>query len=134
MTDPEGNGVVVVVFPLGVVAGTAVEGVDDVIGREGRVRREDANLEIAELVGLHLAVFQPDQQSIRCFDVVVDCDEVLSEKAADRGEVTFGHPGPEMLLEVDDLDGSRRLRCGLSRRERGKAEGGRKEEETHEPC
>jgi len=49
---PNSRGVVVVAFSLGVVCGAAVECVDDVVGGEGGVRREDAKLKIAELVGL----------------------------------------------------------------------------------
>ena len=133
LAHPDCRGVVVVVFALGVVAGAAVECVDDVVGGEGGVRREDANLKIAEFVGLELAVLQIDQESVDGLDVVIHFDEIFGEEAANRGEVAFGHGGPEMLLEVDDFDGGGERAGSLSKRRQGKCDGeSQKEEEgTH---
>jgi hypothetical protein len=128
LADPYGDGVVVVVLPLGFVAGAAVEGVDDVVGSEGGIRREDADLEVAELIGFELAVLEVDQKCIDGLDTVVDFDEILREEVANGGEVAFGHGGPEMLLEIYDFDGgggwARDLsegRCGEGQQEREEA-------------
>jgi hypothetical protein len=131
LTNPHGRGVVVIVLALGLVFRAAVEGVDDVIGREGGVRREDANLKVAELVRLELAVFQADQQGVDCLDVIIHFNEVFGEEASHSGEVAFGHCCPEMLLEVDDLDRSRSWGGGLRRQGCGECK--KKEEDgTHE--
>jgi hypothetical protein len=126
LANPHGSGVVVIVLALGLVVSAAVEGVDDVIGREGGVRREDANLQVAKLIRFELAVLQVDQQSVDCLDVIIHFDEVFGEEAAYCGEVTFGHGGPQILFEIDDLD--RSGSSGLSRRRYGER---KEEEETH---
>lgn len=117
LANPHGRRVVVVALALGFVFGAAGEGVDDVISRKGGVRREDAHLEVAEFIRLELAVFQVDQESIDGLDAVIHLDEISREEAPNRGEVAFRHGGPEMLLEVDDFDRSRRwvgsLRWGV---------------------
>jgi hypothetical protein len=110
---PYGDGVVVVVLHLGVVVGAAVEGVDYVVGGEGGVGGEDADLEVAEFVGVELAVLEGDQQRVYRLDLLVDLDEVFGEEAADCREVAFGHGGPQVLFEIYDFDGGWGLGGGL---------------------
>ena len=98
LADPDGDGVVVVGLCLGIVGGAAVDGVDNVVGGEGGVGAEDADLQITEFVGLDLAVLEGDEERIDCLDSVVDLDEVFGEEVADGGEVAFGHRGPEVLF------------------------------------
>ena len=105
LSDPDSRGIVVVALALRFVVGPAVEGIDDMIRGESRVRREDANLEIAELVGLELAVLQVNEESVDGLDLVVNFNEIPGEKTANGGEVPLGHRGPEMLFEVDDFNG-----------------------------
>ena len=129
LTDPDGGGVIIVALALGFVLSAAVEGADGVIGGQCRVRREDADLEIAKLVRLKLAVLQVNQKSVDCLDVVIHFDEIFGEEIAHGGEVAFSHRGPEMLLEIDDFDWGwswvRRL-CGG-----GHGECQKEEEGTH---
>ena len=132
--DPHSRGVVVVARALGFVLGATVESVDDVIGGERRVWGENAHLEVAEFVGLELAVFQADQERIDCLDVILHFDEIFGEETAHGGEVAFGHGGPELLLEIDDFDGRGSRGSSLSRRECGEANCGGQKEKTHEPC
>jgi hypothetical protein len=128
LAHPYSDGVVVVVLSLRFVISTAVESVDDMVGGEGGVRREDADLEVAELVGLKLAVLEVDQKCIDGLDTVFDFDEILREEVANAGEVSFSHSGPEMLLEIYYFDGgggwARGLgegRCGEGQQEREEA-------------
>ena len=129
---PNCRGVIVVAFALGVVAGAAVECVDNVVGGQSGVRREDANLKIAEFVGLEFAMLQIDEESIDGLDAVIHFDEIFGEETAHGSEVAFGHGGPEMLLESDDFDGCGERVGTLSKRRQGKCDGERKKEEgTH---
>ena len=98
LTDPDSDGVVVVVLHLGFVFCAAVEGIDYVIGGEGGVRGEDADLQVAEFVGLEFAVLEGDEQGVDGLNFVIDLEEVLGEEAADGGEITFGHGGPKVLF------------------------------------
>src|ERR1700738_2880246 len=63
-SDPYGGGVVVEVGWVGVVFGAADEGVDYVVGGDGGVWREDADLEVAEFVGCQLALFEGDEEGV----------------------------------------------------------------------
>ena len=76
---PDGGGVVVVALALRIVFCAAVDGVDDVVGGEGGVRREDANLDVAEFVGLELAMLEGDHKGVDGLDAIVDLDEVFGE-------------------------------------------------------
>lgn len=129
---PNCRGVVVVAFALGIVGGSAVECVDNVVSGQSGVRREDANLKIAEFVGLEFAMLQIDEESVNGLDAIIHFDEIFCEEAAYSSEVAFGHSGPEMLLEGDDFDGCGEWTGSLSRRGQGKCDGERKKEEvTH---
>ena len=103
-TDPGGGGVVVEVVEVGLGFGAAVEGVDDVVGGEGGVGAEDADLQVAELVGGEVALLEGDEERVEGGDVTVDLDEVRREEAADGGEISFGEGAPEMLLLLDDFE------------------------------
>ena len=123
LADPHSDGVVVVVLPLGFVAGAAAEGVHGMVGSESGIRREDADLEIAKLVGLELAVLEIDQKGIDGLNMIVDFNEILREEAADSRKAAFSHGCPEMLLQIDDFDrsGARGLgkgRCCKSQQEK----------------
>jgi hypothetical protein len=113
LADPDSDGVVVVVFHLGVVFGAAVESVDYMISSKGRVWAENANLEVAEFVGLELAVPESDEYGVRGLDLVVYLDEVFGEEAADCSEISFCHGGPEILFEIYDLYRGRSCVLGL---------------------
>lgn len=126
---PDGGGVVVVALALRIVFCAAVDGVDDVVGSERGVRREDADLDVAEFVGLELAMLEGDHKGVDGLDAIVDLDEVFGEEAPDSREVTLGHGGPEMPFQVDDFYRSGGCEC-LS--EGGSGDGKEKEEkETH---
>lgn len=98
LADPYRGGVVVVVLHLGFVFGATVKCVEYVVGGEGGIRREDANLQVTEFIGLELTVLEGNQQGVDGLDSSVDLDEVSGEEAANRSEVAFGHGGPEMLF------------------------------------
>ena len=104
LADPYRGGVVVVVLHLGFVVGAAVEGVDDVVGGKGGVGGENADLQVAELVGLEFAVLEVHQKGVDGLDFVVNLDEISGEKAANGGEIALRHGGPEVLFEIDDFD------------------------------
>src|ERR1700736_827167 len=129
LADPDSGGVIIVTLALGFVLGAAVEGVDGVIGSEGGGRREDANLGVAEFVRLELAVLQADQKRVDSLDTVIHFQKIFGEETADCGEVTFCHGGPEMRLEVDDLDRGRGWVRDLRRGRCGECQ--EKEEGTH---
>ena len=86
LANPHRRGIVIVTSPLWFFGSPAVERVDDVVRRHGRVRGEDTNLKVAQFVRLELAVLQVDQKSIDSLDVLVDSNKILGEEAADRSE------------------------------------------------
>lgn len=98
LSDPDGDRVIVVVLHLGLVFGATVERVQYLVSGQGGVRGEDADLQVAEFVGLELAVLEGNQQRVDSLDLSVDLDEVSGEEATNSGEVAFGHGGPEMLF------------------------------------
>jgi hypothetical protein len=112
LADPDSDGVVVIVSFPGFVLSTADEGVDYVVGGKGRVRGEDTDLQVAEFIGLKLAMLEGDEEGVDGLDLVVNLDEVFGKEAPDSCEVTFGHGGPQMLLQIYDFDGSG---CGTLR-------------------
>jgi hypothetical protein len=115
MAYPDGGGVVVEVVKIRFGCGAAVEGVDDVVGSEGGVRAEDADLQVAKLVSDELALLEGDEEGVERGDVAVGFDEIRGKEFADGGEVSFGHGGPKMLFKVDDFDWlwRRRWRLGV---------------------
>jgi hypothetical protein len=133
LSNPDGYGVIVIVPERGFVCGAAVERIDHVISGQCRVWRQNANLEIAKFVGLEFAVLQCDQERIESLNVLVNVDEVRCKQAVDGRKVALRHGRPEILFQLDDIDGGRKWRSGRGLREcsGSKQRSGNQQEETH---
>src|ERR1700722_18116409 len=104
--DPYRQGVVVEGLNSGrpvlgrVIAGEAAE---NTIRSKRGVRREDAYLQVAELVRREFAVSQEDECCIESLNTAVDLDVIGGEEALDGFKIALGKGGPEMLLLRDDV-------------------------------
>ncbi len=96
------------------------------VGGEGGVWGEDADLEVAEFVGGQLAVLEEDEGGVEGLDGGVDLNVVGGEEIFDGIKIALGEGGPEVLLERGDFYGGRGCGHGLALR---RGEGGDREEE-----
>ena len=134
LSNPDGDRIIVIIHERGFVGSAAVERVNHVISGECRVWRQNANLEIAKFVGLEFAVLQGYQKRVESLDVLVNLNEVRRKQPVDSGEVAFSHGCPEILFQLDDVDGRRTLRRSRRclRECRGRKErSDNQQEETH---
>jgi hypothetical protein len=106
VADPYREGVVVEGLNLGgpvVGRDVAGEAAENVICSEGGVRRENAYLKVAELVGGEFAVSEEDESCIESLNSAVDLDVIGGEEALDGFKIALGKGGPEMLFLSDDF-------------------------------
>jgi hypothetical protein len=74
--------------------GVAGEAAENVIRSEGGVRRKNAHLKVAELVGGKFAVSEEDESCIKSLNIAVDLDIIGGEEALDGFEIALGKSGP----------------------------------------
>jgi hypothetical protein len=113
LANPNGQGVVVERFGFMFSVGIARKAAEDSIRSDRGVRRKDSDLQVAEFVRGQLAVFEEDESGIQGLNRAIHLDVVRGEEAADGIEIALGERGPQVLLLVDDFDGSERRCSGL---------------------
>lgn len=107
LTGPDGQGVIVERFDFGLGLCIAGVGAEYVVGGEGRVWCENADLKVAKFIGGQLAVFEEDKCGIERLDGAIDLNVVGGEEAADGIKIALCKRGPEVLFEGCNFDGGR---------------------------